>query len=558
MVAHARSNQVRGIDPDQEMDFPVNRPLPDSEAERRLRSPQSGPFDPLRNLKSPIEITRAEAASYIGWARRYDCAPALIGFLSRRSGSGPDVTSALWALGQLGSPSAVPTLLQWARRGSPEARLEALRSLAELKAGEGLPVFLEGLTRTPSPNDPISVVDAERRLCFESLVALGNMSCAGPLRKLADRNRGREAWSGLNDPGNDPARTRAGREAVAALAACGDTRAEKIILQSVVAGSTVTQPAALLRAAAEGGNIGGFPWGFWIGKSLLLDNPPHPTPWPSLCEALDLLKGRPAVLDDLLRRAAVDPSMPAGGRVLLIGCLQTPGPSDFIVLDGVWFDALGEAAVVTDLAVPAGRGQRSTLVRYNLNACAVVHAYGRFRNDEALRRLWKTCPPGDVVLQGEIALALSRTGSRRGAPVVLEYVTREWDRAARAPDFATSLRARDDMKIAELLLVESNAFDYSYRNHDITSFLLSTGDRRTMQALVLDPALHPYLRLYWIQRLAGSQNAAWMMDLAVKGLDLIETDETKDEPLLAALAASTRSTVQWFRNRGVNETHPTQ
>jgi hypothetical protein len=468
------------------------------------------------------------------------------------------VVSALWALGQVGTPAAVPTLLQWARRGPLEPRLEALRSLAELKAAEGLPVFLDGLTRAPSPNDPPSAMDAERRLCFESIVALGNTSCAGPLRKIAEKNHGREAWSQFNDPGNDPARTRTGREAIAALAACGDAKAVRIILQSVVAGSTVTQPASLLRAAAEGGNLSGFPWGFWIGKSLLLDNPPHPTEWPSLCEALELLKGRPAVLDDILRRAAVDPAVPAGGRVLLVGCLQNPGPADFAVLDAVWFDALGEAAVVTDLAVPAGRGDRSTQVRYNLNACAVVHAYGRCRNDEALRRLWKSCPPGDQVLQGEIALALSRVGSRRGAPVVLEYVTREWDRAARSPDFANSLRGRDDLKISELLLEESNLFDFSYRNHDITCFLLSTGDRRTMQALVLDPSLHPYLRLYWIQRLAGSQNAAWMIDLAVKGLDLVDSEEANTEPLLAALAASTRSTVQWFRNRGVNEPHPTQ
>jgi hypothetical protein len=549
---HARGAQVRGVDPEYDPEVRVNRPWKQFESDRKPVAVNSGPYDPQKGLRSPLEVTRAEAASYIGWARRHDLARDLAVLLDRSVGCGPDVVSALWALGQVGGPAEVPSLLKWAQAGSVECRTEALKSLAERKAPEALPVFIEGLTRPAgSGEDPASLAQ-EHRLCYESLARLGDATCLPALRRLEAIHHGKDAWSSMKEGAADEHEVLA-RQTLALLAACGDAGARRHIAGSIHRGSRVTRPDALLKAAAQGGNVDGFPWGFWIGKALLIDEPPRPNQWPTLSAALELLEERPEALDAILRDAAGRDGTPDGARALLLGCLSSPTASDVASLATIWQRSNGEGALLADLAVPSGGGN-SVTVRYNLNAHAVVYALGRLGAGEELKSIREETPTSNRALQGDIALALARTGSREYVPLVAEYVAREWDRAARSPDF--ELRQGETEAIAGVLTPETSALDLSYRNSDITGFLMTHSDRATMRRLVLEETLHPYFRAYWIQRLAGGRDL-WRIDLAGEGLARLEEAEGAPR-LLSALRTKTRQTLQAVRNRTMSGAEPLQ
>src|SRR5262249_54049753 len=143
----------------------------------------------------------------------------------------------LWALGRAGGAQALATLTRWAEHAPAKCRLEAIESLAELRAPEALPVFVRGLAISPSRDLLASDISAA---CAEHLTATGDSTVLGPLQALS-----RQAWakSGQRQPWSpDPLPT---ERLLVVRAACGDFGARDSIVENLALTAGATRPEAI-------------------------------------------------------------------------------------------------------------------------------------------------------------------------------------------------------------------------------------------------------------------------------------------------------------------------
>lgn len=465
-------------------------------------------YDPLPGLESPDYYARVEAASYIGWKKVVAGVDPLIKFLDRRypdPGSfdveragysvEQDLASALWALGEIRSQAAIPCLMKWAKRQPSVLTIEALDSLAELEAREALPLFISLMTTEPPEHDYAG--QAIRKLALEAVIAMGDRSSCTSLKNIPGVSLTREAWN-LELP--DPAVDFVSAAALAALAACGDEASFSLILDAIVAGSDVAEPASLQRSIRIGGAGNGYPVGFWIGETLLVDREPQPRDWMALLTTLSLLGTRPALMDSLLRLAAGNPRVPDPGRALLLGCLKVPRPGDRQALLHVMAGALSHGAPRGDVLVQLySRGKYPE--SYNLSACAAVYAATNWRDAELLRRMWAiSSDADDPTLRGEIAIGLARCSRAEDLDTVVAYVTRDWNsRAHRIESQSPGDSASQTTSAGSIFLNSLNWCEAQYRiGLLLPYFARVAGGQAAVEGMMLDQQLHPAVRLQWI------------------------------------------------------------
>lgn len=453
------------------------------------------PYDPRPDLGARDAETRAMAASCAGRQGDAACLPGLLRILKSTWWPGTDAVPALWALGQLGGPEATECLLRWADGSSTLHRVEAFEALARLKEKRALPLYLAALRRWAEPNvlDPWGA--EETKAALEHVIALGDEGCRPGLDEIGARRAKPAAWEKECD-----ARPAIG--ILAAQAACGDAAARDLIVRAIVRqGRELTAPAALVAEAERGGSINGYPTGFWTGYQILRAEGNRR--WHALDFALDYLAARPEVLDPLLRRAAADAELPDAGRIVALSALRAAETADLDSLEALWRRALCPGAPMAMIPVEAGFGAPPARVRFNLNASSAAYAFARLRACARLERLWRECPADDRVLRGEIALAAARTDSARLAPIVLEYVTRDWNAEARTGNAERRLAplrsAHGDSLFVPLR--DTALFDFVYRLGPILGFARSALPVVDRIALMSDPRLDPLLRLYWIANL---------------------------------------------------------
>lgn len=333
---------------------------------------------------------------------------------------------ALWALGRIGGPEATECLLRWADGPSTLHRVEAFEALAHLK--EKNEHYRSTWPRSAaSPGRMCWTRGAPRRVkaALDHVLALGDESCRPALGRIAARHAAPAAWERECDA--RPAIGIAGGEA-----ACGDATARHQIVRAIVRqGRELTAPAALVAEAERGGSINGYPTGFWTGYQIRQAEGNRR--WHALDFALDYLAARPEVLDPLLRRVAADPTLPDAGRIVVLLHLHAAEPADLDSLEALWRRALGPGAPVAMIPVEAGlrrprRRNASTSMPLQpptpSRGCAPAHNWSDSGGSArpriascAGRSPWR--PPAPIA---------------RLAPIVLEYVMRDWDAAARAGD----------------------------------------------------------------------------------------------------------------------------
>lgn len=519
------------------------------------------PYDPAPDLVRPELERRIQAASYIGWKKRIADAPLLIEFLRpgspdrwgpvstqgkawrpRPFGPGQDIQSALWALGQLGTPEAVRCLVHWAAGEPSEPTLEALEALQRNRVPEVLPLLLKQIQSTPGWNtDPVA--RELESLAYEGLVAQGDSTCLPRLRELARVPRNVDGWEGpdrgFGHPGVDGRIT-------CVLAACGDGEAFRRIVAGVVEGSDATTMAQL---EAEAGRVNrgyGYPSTLPVSAVLFDRTRWFSAPsWPALTAAMLGLEARPALRDSLLRTAAADDRVPPMGQTLLLGLIEKPRVEDRTRLDGLGAAALARPVVVP-VGVPTGAAAESNVREpFNLPASAVIAALTRWRDVGALRRLWSTCARADATMRGEIVAGLADCADPLDLGRIEEYVRDEWVRRVRAPEFRKAL----ERQVAAGPRPEGQVrIDASYRADKVRCFFRAIpGGRAAALRLMADGNLPPAVRLWWVIYTEGPDPAR------LAALEEIEAAIPAGEPLLL-VAQEVRREIEWgVRDRAAHD-----
>lgn len=506
------------------------------------------PYDAVAGLASADLQRRVEAASYLGFRKRAEGLPALLRFVAgcRRDTAeyapaapaqaredapekGQDLRSALWALGEIGSPEAVPALLRWADGPPSETTLEAFDSLARLNAREALPLCVERLHSTVRHDryDFISAVLGST--AYEMVVKLGDVGCLPRLRELSLLH---PTSPELTPPDEDEVEwpnspDDAGPRILIARMACGDADARAFVMRAVIEGGAVTGMDAMLAAAARGGSDNGYPSGFRVGNTLLAEGEAYAGFWRPLSVALEGLKSRPALRDSLLREAARSPHVPELGRTLLLGLLAAPREGDRTQLDALWQQAL-RAPAVAHVPVDIGVPRQPHAEDYNLPACAVVYAFTRWRDAPSLRRLWGACPAADTTLRAEIALGLALCGQPEDLPRLMEYVRRDW--GARVVSEAFQARLATELANAGIL-DRGLHIDVEYRGWRVHRYFDGLADGgAAVRQLIGDRSLPAAIRLDFLAVTRGPAAER------ARALQEIEAEIPPGGPLARAVA----------------------
>jgi hypothetical protein len=493
----------------------------------RIQDPAFQTYDPLPDLRSADETVRAEAASCLGRARTAAGVPALAALLtaaahaSRTEVAGEDALSAIWALGEIGDTTATSVLLPWTSRADVLGRLEAIEALRRMGAKRALPVFLRGILSTATAAEPAGIT-AERRACLDGLVALGDSSIAPVLRGLAVGSDAERAWGGDRSHRAGapmPSNPNLGFWSMAALAACGDRNASRVIRDAVVRqGAGLAATEALRTRAQAGGSMSEFPRGFWGGAAILYQRG-RPDGWTTFTQACDLMRARPEARDAILRAAAGDATLPDAAKVVLLAQLERRDPADFESLDAIWRRALAGGPTIV-IPVPRGGSSIEQPAVYDIDACSVAYTLARWGEAARLARLFPLAPAADTTLAPEIVHAMTWTGARGEAPFVAAYVKDAWNRAAKSARVLDALAAEAAPPRGGIEELGVNAgLDLPYRARRITRFLCGDGaDAAVLEGLIADPGLAPALRLHWmmnayydrvgLERLAGAAETA--------------------------------------------------
>ncbi len=489
-------------------------------------------YAPRPWLGSPNEDERAQAVSYLGWNRVREAAPALAALLEDRDRAGEDVLSALWALGECGDRAAIPVLRRWAAHADSRVRIEAFDALGRLGATDHLPICLQTIAR-----DEPRCADEEFRVCIDQLVSRGDSTLIPRLRGRTDELGGFQAWRAFGQrwPRDDETHQRA-IACVAALAACGDSAASGAIVAALVAeGMELASPSALERRAGDEGSMSEFPRGFWNGAAIL-HRRGLADGWVTLATMYDLLRGRPAIRDQILRAAAQDARLPDAARVILLADLSAPREEDFTGLRRIWNDALA-AGQICSVRVPLAGERRDTLVAYNINACAAAYAQARLGNVGGLAALLGSCPPDDPTLRAEVVHAIAWSGTPEGAPLVAAYVRDVWNanaaRSAVAPPPGDS--CSEGGSAGQTVVW---GLDLPYRVRALTSYLFSeVADHALVSGLMTDSALDPYLRLHWLASVPDRRSELRDLRQAARAaLNSMEVLDRPDRPIKELIA----------------------
>lgn len=497
------------------------------------------PYDPMPGLAGSEERQRLEAIAYLGWRKPPGADDRLTAFLRARHDEDRESTTALWALGEIGGDRAIAELRRHAERGSPFHRLEAIEALANLRAAEAFPIYLRALA--PRRDDfggrddrwqERYVVEA----CFEHLVEQGDSTCIAPLR----RRLGEGPWDERLLPGFEATHE---ERILAALAAAGDRAARDTIVRRLVAGRDLTTPEALRRSIGRRGTINDFPSGFWPAVHLLHGNAFGG--WRDLDVWHALLAGRPEVHDQVLRRAAADPTMTDLGRTLLLGLLSHTRSEDA----GPLLDYARRGLVADSLMVTLSANsipKAGVPVRYNVPVCTAAYALGRHRAVDALLALWQASPRSDHQLRGELAAVLSGIESEAVVPAVMDYVRSEWNTRAASPDYARGVIASANDRLPSALTRapfdwDFRGIDIRYRALPITSLITSRSRPDSLVSLVTDATLSPWLRVYWAVHVPAYDRRMrpWLPAIR-RGLDELAASAAADSNLQLAIDGARR------------------
>lgn len=465
-----------------------------------------GPYDPTRGLRSSSEAERVEAIAYLGRFKP----PGALDLVLTRLRDNParaETFSLLWALGELGGPEAERTLLAHAEAADPEIRIETVEALGRMRSHAALPCLIRGLESGPAAesSEQVAALRSYQMACFEWLLALGDSTCLGELRRMAEKHAGADQWTELSrssrpywmdEPGGSDHRVNL--LSVAALTACGDAEARREILRAIVSGGQeTTAPEALASAATQRGSDNDFPSGFWTGLAARR-LPTWRANWPSLSLAYSLFETAPALRTSLLEEAASDSGLPRTGMIVLLANVDTLRAPARDRLMQLWRESIREPWQTIDVRVESHQRSHPVTLRYNHDACAIAYAFSRHKSVVELERLWLTRPEDDPVLEGEIIFAMTETHDPRFLPIVLDYVRRVWSEAARSPEFewyiAESMQA--GRGLSSLYFLTNAPFDVDYRVRSTWRYLTRyPPDSEFEESLIVDRSLPPYLRL---------------------------------------------------------------
>jgi hypothetical protein len=488
------------------------------------------PYDPLTELDSADARRRLEAEAYLGWAKPADAAARLVSALDRAGLSEDERLTVLWSLGEVGGPAAVAALARQARSGSALARIEAIESLSRLRAHEALAVELD-LIDAPEPLGWAWDEWQLRETCAGHLVVEGDATCI-------DRLRGIEARARVVRSRYPPEIAFADR-VLAAAAACGDAAAERRIVRSLVASSAITARDVLPERmrAADRGTINGRSNALWPILPLFM-------PWSSSFGWAELetwnglLAPRPEVHDRVLRAAAAHMATPDVGYGMLLGLLQHPTAAEDRALLELGRRALG----VDSLVVPVRDGSLRSVgnVRFNVPLCVAAYALGRHRAAGPLLELWRASADAEHDVRGEIAVAMALADTDAVLPALEEYVRSDWNARAASAGWVDAVTAA--ARGRGLSAWDMRAIDVEVRVAPIASELLgprSTPER--MLRLITDPALTPWLRIFWAMRLrAYEARLRPLLPKIRRSLDALAAS-TKADSVLARGIAGARS-----------------
>lgn len=454
------------------------------------------PYDPVAGLSSTLERDQLEAIAHLGWLKPVDAAEHLVRLAEAKRTRGPHGTTLSWALGEVGGLEAETALLQIASeepRGDPQfadewwyRRIEAIESLARIKSREAFPLYVRGLAidRVDQPYQR-HFIDSYVEACFEHLVSQGDASCIPALRAIPRDPRARTRALELHrfDPGD---------RVLAALAACGDGEARDTIVARLVDGRGLTTHEALRRSIRSTGSINGFPSGLWPVVHLMRYGNPHGG-WRELSTWHELLKAKPDVHDEVLRRAASDPVMTGFGKTILLGLLAKPSPGDADEI--ARFARRSRAADPLYVTLATGFMRNSTPLRYNVPFWTATYALGRHRAAGPLLDLWREAGTGpDSRVPLVFALALADTEAV--VPALEEYVRSDWNAYAGSAAYRDAVIASSGSRPVSKHDMESIGGPYG------TTFIVDVVRRRggpkVTFPLMTDTTLSPWLRLYWV------------------------------------------------------------
>jgi len=483
------------------------------------------PYDPLPELDSADGRRRLEAEAYLGWVKPAGAAARLASVLDRAGLSEDERLTVLWALGEVGGPAAVAALARQARSGSGLARIEALESLSRLRAHEALAIELH-ILEGAEPGDRAWEERELREMCLEHVIAQGDASCIDRLRGIERRARGVRS--------RYPTEITFADRVLAAAAACGDAAVERRIVGSLVTSSAITARDVLPERirGAERGTINGRSNALWPILPLIM-------PWPSsfgwgeLEKWHGLLAPRPEAHDRVLRAAAADPAMPSVGYGMLLGLLQHPTAAEDRALL-----ALGRRALGADsLVVPVTDGSLRAVghIRFNVPLCVAAYALGRHRAVGPLLELWRSSAGAEHDVRGEIAVAMALADTDAVLPALEEYVRSDWNARAAPAGYVDVSRG--------LSAWDMRAIDVEVRVAPIASELLgprSTPER--MLRLITDPALTPWLRIFWAMRLpAYEARLRPLLPEIRRSLDALAASTKADSVLARGIAGARRN-----------------
>lgn len=491
-------------------------------------------YDPFPRLNSDDTIIRAEAATHLGRLRIPDGVDGLIDLLDRSTEESIDVFSSLWALGEIGTPEAISCLVQWCDHPSTVIQIEAVSALGLTWSPDAFPSLISGLLRT-TPNDTVSFMGDyraknARELCFQNLMPILDSSHVDVLRELALSHNGHEAW---HDPIVEVRRTNEevghyknrvisatlGKRAVVALAVLGDSLSTYTLKAAIIEQSREVRDSTLEKRRDRPQ----IQTSTWIRK------------WKCFNAVNSMLEQRPEARDPLYHALMTDSRLPDIGKTIVISRMDDPGEPDLDTLVSIW-----QRAIATPRFISVE--ESDTTLTYNYKACAAAYAFAKLKACGRLLELLRTVPPSDEMLRAEVIYALALTHSPDALPAIIEYLKEEWNSTAASYKYTTALSSHNPRK---------SRLDLDYREFEIRRFFQSTpGASGEMDKIIVDPNIHPHLRLYWIRTnpYYGPKKSL-RREAHDEAIDLLRSENHSDEHIVRKIESVDRLRSYWEDRR---------
>lgn len=465
--------------------------------------------DPRERLES-VALLRAFAPE--------GAAAVLARMLERPGAPRAESIAVCEALGGLSDTIGTGALVRAAFRGSRQVRIEATDALARRRCPEVLPLLARECREWSAG------FGYDHWYAMKHLIAWGH---PGVLPYL-------EEWSRENP---DPVVTRVrpllrgGTPAQAYLAlraAAGDDGAIDTIVADILAESgrtTAEEVQAYSRRMR--GESNGRPNA--LGLPLVLAFEWARTPWPALQRWHGLLAENPARHDEVLRRAASTPGVPALARATLRGLLARPTAAE-----------AESVLVMATRSLRARRPEDWVMVgvqfgpdskqdaRFHVPVTIAALSLQRMRAEPQLLALWRACETEDPDTRGEVATALASFPSDSAFEAVVEYVERNWDAWSRSDRHRAWSAAFADTTRPPWQALRN--LDIPYRLEPLLRVLDAHADRDALaERLMLGPTLSPVHRMAWMLAFRlTSPSRAGLRVRVMADLDQIERDYPVD------------------------------